>query len=90
MATLWEQLDRELKVWEAKTYAELLAITYPHVYERGIYGESDWYGVELILLERNDKYAHISVAVSNGGLSSFFPKSTSFLAYADKDSPTNG
>jgi len=90
MASLSEQLDRELKVWETKTYPELLAIDYPHTYERGIPGEADSYQVEVVLLERNDKYVHVSVGVSNGGLSSFFPKSASVLAYADKDSPTNG
>jgi hypothetical protein len=86
MASLTEQLDKEVKVWEAKTYTELLAIEYPRAYERGIAGETDCYQVEVDLLERNDKYVHVSVAVSNGGLSSFFPKSRDFLAYADDNS----
>jgi len=89
MASLSEQLDNELGVWEKKTYTELLAIEYPHAYERGIPGEADCYQVEVVLLERNDKYVHVSVAVSNGGLSSFFPKSGGVLAHADKGSPTN-
>ncbi len=86
MASLSEQLDRELTVWKTKTYTELLALEYPHTYESGNPGESDCYQVEVDLLERNDKYVHIAVAVSNGGLSSFFPKSGDFLAYADNDS----
>ena len=85
MASLTEQLNEELQVWEAKTYSELLAIEFPHTYEKGIPGASDSYEVEVDLLERNDKYMHISVAVSNGGLSSFLPKSADFLTYADKD-----
>ena len=86
MASISEQLANELKIWEAKTYPELLAIEYPHTYERGIAGESDRYQVEIDLIERNDKYVHILVAVSNGGFSSFFPKCASVLAYSDKDS----
>ena len=83
MGSLSEQLDSELRIWKAKTYSELLAIKYPYTYERGITGEADSYEVEVDLLERNDQYVHLSVAVSNGGLSAFFPKSGSFLAYAN-------
>jgi hypothetical protein len=68
----------------------LLAIEYPHTYEKEIPGESDGYQVEVDLLERNDKYVHVLVAVSNGGLSSFFPKSADFLAYADSDCHNRG
>ena len=83
MASLSEHLESELKIWRRKTYLELLAIEYPYVYERGTPGEADSYEVELVLLERNDQHVHVSVAVSNRGLSAFFPKSGSFLAYAD-------
>jgi hypothetical protein len=82
MSSLTEQLEKELSNWKTKTYPELLAIEYPHTYERGRAGEPDAYEVEVDLLERNDKYVHISVAVSDGGISSFFPKSDSFLVYA--------
>ena len=83
MASLSEHLESELKIWRRKTYPELLAIEYPFAYEKGASGESDSYQVEVDLLECNDRYVHVSVAVSNGGLSDFFPKSGSFLAYAD-------
>jgi hypothetical protein len=83
MASLSEQLETELKIWRAKTYSELLAIEYPYNYETRTPGESVSYQVEVDLLERNDQYVHICVGVSDGGWSSFFPKATSFLAYAD-------
>jgi hypothetical protein len=75
MGSLSKQLESELRIWKTKSYPELLAVEFPYAYERGMPGESDCYQVELILLERNDQYVHVSVAVSNGGLSSFFPKS---------------
>ena len=86
MASLSEQLESELKIWRAKTYSELLAIEYPYNYETGTPGESVSYQVEVDLLERNDQYVHIYVGVSDGGFSSFFPKATTFLAYADNRS----
>ena len=86
MASLSEQLEIELRIWNAKSYQELLAIEYPYTYERGTTGEADWYEVELDLLERNDQYVHVSVAIDNGGLSAFFPKSCGVIAYADNRS----
>jgi hypothetical protein len=83
VASLAEHLRAELTIWDKKSYSELLAIEYPHTYERGAHGEPDWYQVEAVLLERNDDYIHVSIAVDDGGLSTFFPKSYGVIAYAD-------
>jgi hypothetical protein len=80
------KLKAEIERWGQKSYAELVVIDYPHVYSVGKAGEPDWYEVEAVLLEKNDHYVHVSVAVSDGGLSNFVPKSSSVIAYRDAKS----
>jgi hypothetical protein len=83
VASLAEHLRAELEIWDKKTYSELLAIEYPHTYERGVDGAPDWYQVEVDLLEHNDDYVHVLVSVDDGGWSAFCPTSYSLIAYAD-------
>jgi hypothetical protein len=84
MQALSDRLKKEEEIWNNKSYQELVSLTYPVVYEREKRGEPGWYEVEITLLEKNDQYVHIGVAVSSGGLSSFLPKSTSVIVYATK------
>jgi len=82
---LADKLKNEIAIWEKKSYAEFLAIEYPYVYERGEEGDPDWCNVELVILEKNDEYVHVGIAVSDkSSWSSFFPKSTSVIAYSGK------
>jgi hypothetical protein len=83
MTKLAARLRAEIDRWGHKSYAELLAIEYPHVYSAGKRDEADWYEVEVVLLEKNEQYVHVAVAVSDGGLSSFLPKSSSVIAYRE-------
>jgi hypothetical protein len=41
------------------------------------------YQVELNLLEISDDYVHVSVGISEGGISDYFPFSHSFIVYTD-------
>ena len=81
MTKLAEQLKVEMEEWGQKSYAQLVAIEYPHVYSVEKRGAPDVYKVEATLLEDNDEYIHVSVAVSRGGLSAFFPKASSVIVY---------
>lgn len=81
MAKLAAKLRAEMERWGQKSYAELLAIEYPHAYSVGKTGEPGCYEVEAVLLEKNDEYVHVAIAVSHGGLSAFFPKASSVIAY---------
>ena len=82
MATLDSKLDDELKQWATKSYKELASMEYPHTYSRGVDGDPDWYEVEVDLLERNAEYIQLGVSVSAKGISSFLPKSSSIIVYA--------
>jgi hypothetical protein len=83
---LTAKVKEEAEQWGRKTYPELASIKYPHTYCVGKEGTPDAYQVEVVLLEKNDRYIHVAIAVSNGGLSSFFPKSESVIVYVNKDS----
>jgi len=83
--TLSDNLKKEVAEWDQKGYAELAALTYPIVYERGAEGDPNWYEVEVVFLEKNDQYIQISVAVDDGGMSAFCPPSYSLVIYASGD-----
>ncbi len=81
MTKLAAKLREEMEQWGQRSYAELVAIEYPHTYSVGKPGEPDWYEVEADLLEKNEQYVQVSIAVSDGGMRTFFPKSFSVIAY---------
>jgi hypothetical protein len=82
MKTLRSKLDDELKRWK-KHYRELVSMEYPHTYRQGVEGDSESYEVEVDLLERNAEYIHLGISVSSKGISSFIPKSSSIIVYAN-------
>jgi hypothetical protein len=82
METLEHKLDNELNQWKKKAYGELVSMSYPHTYRRGVEGDPDSYEVEVDLLERNAEYVQLGIAVSRKGISSFLPKSSSIVVYA--------
>ena len=79
---LAKALEREVAEWERKQYAELAALEYPIIYERGINGDPSWNEVEVELLEKNERYIQVSVAVDDGGLGAFCPPSYSVVVRA--------
>lgn len=81
------KMKEEAEQWGRKAYRELAALNYPYIYNVGEKGSPDYYQVEVVLLEKNERYIQVSVAVSNGGLSSFFPKSESVVVYANEVIP---
>jgi hypothetical protein len=79
---LSDALKKELAEWDRKGYAELAALTYPIVYERGTKNDPNWYEVEVEFLEKNERYIQIMIAVDDGGISAFCPPSYSLVIYA--------
>ena len=73
-------LNREIDKYSKLSYGELLAlddnISYYSEYAGGEYQ------IEINILEKENDYVHISVAVDDGSLSrSFAPLCSSFLVY---------
>jgi len=62
---------------ERRPYDYWVAGDYPVVFERSFQGEN--VQVEIVLLESNPEYVHISVAVDDGGLWAWFPPSFSAI-----------
>lgn len=68
-------LRRKLERWSAKPFATLIAkLTDVAAYQ--VDGPEP-YQVEVQLLEQTPGYVHISIAVDDGGLSTFMPHSAS-------------
>jgi hypothetical protein len=60
-------------------------MSYPHTYRHGVKGDPDSYEVEVDLLERSAEYVQLGIAVSRKGISSFLPKSSSVVVYANPE-----
>lgn len=76
-------LESEEAIWQAKPYSELSRMSIDDVitYEKG--DGKDWYEVEIEVYELNDVYVHVGIAVDDGGMTTFFPKSTSIIVRRD-------
>jgi hypothetical protein len=81
---LAQALAVEVARWSTKTYAELAALEYPDTYEVTRQDGGLAYQVEVSMLERRPEYIQISVAVDDGGIRAFFPRSESVIAYSTK------
>ena len=72
----------EKEKYANKSFEELSKIAKPVTYECG--SDENWYQVEVQLLEKNDEYVHVSIAVDDGKLlKAMFPLSTSFIVHKD-------
>lgn len=79
---LQAHLRRETDEWAAKSFETLRAELRDVVaYERG--GGDDAYQVEVQLLEDEEEYLHVGLAVDDGGWRAFAPFCSSFLVYRD-------
>ena len=73
-------LSQEIEKYRSKSYEELIGIIDPITYSYGS-GES-FYQVEVQVLEKNEEYVHVSVAVDDGRfLRAIAPLSHSFIVY---------
>ena len=72
-------LDAEIKRWEAKSFAQLVAeLEDEKVYELKFEGQE--FQVEVHVLESNAESIHVCVSVDDGTLpASIFPLSASFI-----------
>ena len=64
-------LNSEVKRWSAKSVDELIA-ELPDVEVYAVVLDGKEYQVEVDLLENNDKYVHVMVAVDDGTIPSSF------------------
>jgi len=81
-ADLKVKLVEQAERWGAHPYGELRIRAYPVIERFGTPGTSDFFQVEVTLLEHTDAYVHVSVAVDDGGLTAFVPVSTSVVVHA--------
>jgi hypothetical protein len=73
-------LFQEMEKYKNKSYEELIGLVEPIVYSQG--SGNNFYQVEVQILEKNDEYVHVSVAVDDGGLlRSISPLSKSFIVH---------
>jgi hypothetical protein len=72
-------LDAEVKGWSALSYMHLISELHdPQASE--VYLDSKKYQMEVELLENNEKYLHVAVAVDDGSLpASISPLTQSFI-----------
>jgi hypothetical protein len=75
-------LDREVDRWSTKPY-EALKTELRDVVAYSVGEESEFYQVEVQLVESLHEYLHVLIAVEDGGWRAFVPVSTSFLSYRD-------
>jgi hypothetical protein len=75
-------LRREVDRWSAKTY-QILKVELSDVVSYSVDKGTEFYQVEVHLLESEPAYLHVAVAVDDGLWRAFLPLSTSFLVYSD-------
>lgn len=61
-------LRAEVAQWASRTYRELRQLSYPVTEAHGVPGAEHFYETEVVLLEANPEYVHLSVAVDDGGV----------------------
>ena len=76
-------LDAEIAAWAAKSFDDLVEELRDVVaYERGDGAEAHQF--EVLLLEEEDAYLHISISVDDGSfLKSMAPETRSFIVHRD-------
>lgn len=85
---LKECLRREVEMWSAKAFGTLVA-ELAEIAAYQVEGPEP-YQVEVQLLEENEEYVHVSIAVDDGGLNALAPPCASFLVYRDGRVSTPG
>lgn len=73
-------LSQEMERYRNKSYEELMGLAELITYSLG--SGNSFYQVEVQVLEKNDEYVHVSVAVDDGGfLRAISPLSQSFIVH---------
>lgn len=65
--------DEVASEWEKRPFSELAALSYPVVFESEKPNGSDYYFVEIVLLELDSEHIHLGIGVGDSGWRSILP-----------------
>lgn len=79
---LKKALIAEKNKYTSKSFEELVKIQKPITYQGGI--GDNWYQVEVQILEKTEKYVHLSISVDDGRIpKAILPLCEDFILYKD-------